>query len=237
MSDPAAFQNAFGAALAGGGAGSDRALARALIIHRNTSAKAAQDALADNHPVVRALVGDGAFFVCAAAYADTSPPRDPRLCLYGEGFGAFIGEFPPLAELTYLPDVAHLERMVVEALFAADAEALDGAALARGLDPALPLRLHPAVRFRRFASPAVDIWRAHQDDDAIEALDEVTWRPTIALVTRPADAVEVRDISPGALAFLTATAAGAPLAEAALAAGDADVAEIFSSLILAGAFA
>ena len=87
MPDPAAFQQAFGAMLAGrGGAVADPALARALVIHRNTAAKAAQDAVAANFPVVRALVGEEAFTGCAAAFVDAAPPATPRLCVYGDGY-------------------------------------------------------------------------------------------------------------------------------------------------------
>ena len=239
MSDPAAFQQAFGAALAAGdGTGrQDRAMARALAIHRNTSAKAAQEALADNYPVIRALTGSDAFAACAAVFVETHPPQNPRLCLYGDGFAAFLAVYAPFAESPYLQDVARLERLVTHSLFAADAVALDGNALARGLDLELPMRLHPATGFAGFDTPAPDIWRAHQDDAEADALDSLDWRPAVALVTRPFGAVQVTPIDPAALAFLQACAEGRTLGEAGLAAAGADLAELFSTLITAGAFA
>ena len=239
MVEPAAFQQAFGAALAAvdGAARQDRALARALAIHRNTSAKAAQDALGDNYPVIRALTGSDAFAACAAVFVETHPPQNPRLCLYGDGFAAFLAVYAPFAELPYLKDVARLERLVVQSLFSADSVALDGDALSGGLDLGLAMRLHPATRFGGFDSPATAIWRAHQDDAEADALDSLDWRPAVALVTRPFGAVQVTPIDPLALAFLQACADGHTLGEAALAATGADLAELFSTLITAGAFA
>jgi hypothetical protein len=224
-------------------AGLDRALARALAVHRNTAAKAAQDAVFDNYPVVVALVGEAPFRACAAAFVAAHPPREPRLCLYGAGLDRFLSTWPPFAGLGWLADVAALERLVAEALFAADAPALDGAALADRLDPARPLALHPAVRFAAFQAPAAAIWRAHQEDAPADAVEQVEWRPAAALVTRPEGAVRVTPIDAAALAFLEAAAAGLPLADVAQATQSAqadsgsDIAAIFSSLIIAGAFA
>ena len=66
------FQAAFAGLLAGRGEAGDPALARAVAVHRNTAAKAAQDALAANYPVLRALFGEAPFDACAAAAARRS---------------------------------------------------------------------------------------------------------------------------------------------------------------------
>ena len=58
------FQNAFGAALADRSAaprGWRQAAEDALRVHRNSSLKAAVDALGANFPVIRALFGEVAF--------------------------------------------------------------------------------------------------------------------------------------------------------------------------------
>jgi hypothetical protein len=245
MSEAARFQEAFGAAMARPDPWRvrDPALVRALTIHRNTSSKAAQDAVLDNYPVVRALVGEAAFRACAHAFVESHPPREPRLCLYGAGLDGFLRAWTPFVDLDWLPDIAALERLVTQALFAADATALDGAALAARLDPGAPLTLHPATRFAAFRAPAAEIWLAHQADAAADALDAISWRPGAALVTRPEGMVRVTSLSPAALALLTAAAAGLPLAEiaeAALSIPDAappDLSALFAELIIAGAFA
>ena len=210
-----------------------------MAVHRNTSAKAARDALGANYPVVRAIVGEEAFAACAGAYVRTRPPREPRLCNYGDAFASHLTSYDPFEALPYLADVARLERLCVEALFAADADALRGAAFADGVDPDARLTLHPAIRLAAFAFPAAGLWLAHQEDAPPDALDRLIWRAEAVLVTRPGASLQVRAVDDAALAFLTACQAGETLAEAALAASRAggDLAATFAMLIDAGAFA
>ena len=241
MSSLEQFQNAFGAALAGlkpVPPGWGEAAADALRVHRNSSLKAAADALAANFPVVRALFGDAAFDGCAYAFADWAPPRDAQLNTYGVEFPGFLAQYFPARTVPYAPDVAALERRCTEALFAADAVALAPGEVAAILTGDGALRLHPAVRFASFSTPAVSIWLAHQAEDPADGLD-IEWRPEAALVTRPADQVRVWPLPPGGVEILTALGVGAAAAEAlaaALAAG-ADLPALFSTLITAGAFA
>lgn len=228
------FQQAFGALLNGEAPVEGVALRRALTVHRNTAFKAAQDALAANYPVVEAIVGEEAFAACARAFVERHPPSDPRLCLYGEGFHGFLREWRHFSELDYLPAVGALERLVVEALFASDAEPLDAAALAADLDPDAPLALHPATRIAAFDCSAASLWRAHQVD-APQMLETIEWAPEIVLVTRPRLRVAVRAIDPAMHAFLTAPTLG-EAAVAAAARGGA-ISTIFADLLTWGAFA
>jgi|SRR5579859_719924 len=238
----ALFQQQFGDALARsaevGTRVVDPALARALAVHRNTSAKAAQDALAANYPVVRALFGDEAFFACAAAYVRRHPPREPRLNAFGQNFDVFLRDYEPACDLAYLPDVAKLERLCTEALFAADAEPLGAEEMARHIAEQSSPNLHPATRMTQFDAPAVSIWRAHQTD-AVSAFDAIVWSAEGALVTRPDGEVRVAIADAGMLAFLQACAAGADLNAAALAANaaGADFSTLLPNLIEAGALA
>jgi hypothetical protein len=234
----AQFEQHFGAALLGLEPVVEPALARALAVHRNTGFKAAKDALADNYPVLRALCGEEAFAACVHAFVLTQPPAEPRLCLYGSGLPAFVAGWRPFDGTPWLADVATLERLAVEALFAVDAIALDGAAVTARLDPDRALTLHPAVRFARFASPAASIWLAHREDAPEGALEAIAWRPEAVLVTRPGDSLMVSALDPAGAALLEACVAGASLRTIAAASwvGD-DVAAAFSNLIATGAFA
>jgi Putative DNA-binding domain len=240
MSDLLSFQQRFAAALENPALvpDADLRLRRALTVHRNTVIKAAQDALADNYPVVRALVGEEAFAACATGYAEAYPPCDPRLCLYGEQFDAFLAGYVPFGELPWLVGMACLEWLRVEPLFATDAEALEPSSITGAFSIEARLRLHPAVRMLASDAPVASLWLAHQPWAAAEAIQQVEWRPEIALITRPADRVIVRVIQPDSAAFLQACAQGAPLGEAARAADaqGGDVAQVFATLIIAGAF-
>lgn len=235
MPDARSFQQVFGEMLASPPRATDPALRRALVIHRNTATKAARDALFANYPVTAALVGEDAFAACASTYVDAAPPSEARLCLYGDRFPAFLDRWAAFAEAPYLGAVAAIEWQVIEALFAADAPSLDASVVAAGLDPAVPLRWHPATRTATTSFPAGSLWLAHQPEAAPDALEAIGWQPEHVLVTRPGDAVEVRVIDSPTRAFL----AGSTLAEAGTNAADegGDIARIFAALLGAGAFA
>lgn len=233
-SELAAFQDRFGRLLVSDARSADPALRRALAVHRNTATRAALDALAANYPVTERLVGAEAFQACAHDFVVHRPPTEPRLCLYGERFAPQVAAWHAFADYSYLGSVAALERLVVEALFAADANPMDPDLLKRGVDPEAQLILHPATRIADFAWPAVSIWQAHQSDE-IEGLTLNEWTPETVLVTRPGLKVEVRAIDAATHAFVTSPTLGdAAVAAHAL---NGDVAEIFSSLLLSGAFA
>lgn len=235
MRDAAAFQSAFDALLAAPAKSNDPVLRGALTIHRNTARKAVRDALFANYPVTAAMVGEDAFAACATSYVEAAPPREARLCLYGERFGNFVDAWTPFAEAPYLAAVAKLERLVTEALFAADGAPLDSQALSQGLDPEADLHWHPATRTAKAALPAASLWRAHRPEAGPDAFDEIVWSEELILVTRPGDAVEVRVIDAPTRAFLT----GKTLAQAAAnaSAQGGDVSTIFATLLSAGAFA
>ena len=240
-SDLDTFQDRLGAALAFDDVraprANDRALARALAVHRNTAVKAACDALAASYPVVRSLCGDQSFFGLAADYVDQRPPAEPRLNTYGEGFEAYLRSHAALKSSSYVADVAAVERLVAEALFAPDAAPLEMIRAEQVLRTQAGLELHPAARFRQFASPAGSIWLVDQTGGG-EGFDAITWTEEAVLVTRPAGRVRVTTLSRGTLAFLAACAAGASLGDAALAADaeGSDLAGVVPSLVTAGAF-
>lgn len=236
MHDLADFQRDFSAALRKPGVAEPTALA----IHRNSGVRAAIDALAANYPVVCALFGEAPFAACAGAYLRAHPPREPRLSHVGASFATFLGTYPPAVDMPWIADVAGLERLWLESLFAADATALDGAALvATGVDDGTRLALHPATRFAHFASPAVSIWHAHDRADP-GALEALAWQPESAIVTRPDRTIEIAVLEPAGLAFVSAIAAARTVVaagEAALAVDpDLDLATLFAGLIEAGTF-
>ncbi|MFA6114125.1 MAG: putative DNA-binding domain-containing protein [Sphingomonas sp.] len=236
MHDLADFQRDFSAALFS----AEVAGAAALAVHRNSGARAAIDALAANYPVVRALFGEEPFAACARSYLQAHPPRDPRLSHVGASFAAFLGTYPSAGDLPWIGDVAALEHLWLESLFAADAVVLDGEALlALGLDDGTKVALHPATRFAQFASPAASIWRAHDQGDP-GALETIDWRPEAVIVTRHDQTVGIAPLSAAGLAFVGAIAASHTMvaaAEAALAVDPGlDLSAIFGALIDAGTF-
>lgn len=152
----------------------------------------------------------------AGAYRAADPPRQPVLAEWGAGFAAFLDCFPPLADWPYMGDVARIEYGRGLAFHAADAAALDPAALV-GADPArLMLRLHPAVRLLRLTHPAVTIWAQNQPGASPAPIPP---DPQIALILRDRRLdVPVTAIGAGDARLIEGIGAGQPLARAAAAA-------------------
>jgi len=213
----------------------------AFAVYRNTVMKGCIDTLQANYPAVQRLTGEHWFRRAAAAYVRSSPPTSPVMLTYGEGFDRFLREFAPAADLTYLPDVALLDRLWLQCHVASDAAVVDGSALT-GMDPSVMaasvLRPHPAARWRYFEScPAYTIWSRNRAQVDVGDLD---WKPEGALLTRPDETV--RWIAAGAevCALLDSCARGETLEQAAQACltanPQADLIRIIATLIEQGAF-
>jgi hypothetical protein len=237
MSDLRLFQRAFVIGLSG-----TSAAVTPMSVHRNTALLGAVEALGDNFPVVRAILGEQAFEALAIDHARAFPPDSPVLAHYGRHFPAWLADQALAHELPYLVEVAECERLWVEALHAADAPALELSDLQEILIDELlqlPLKLHPAARFAWQATPAIAIWLAHQKDSPSEIAPD--WRCAGALFTRPRLSVAGREIDAAAHRLLSGIAQGESLGQAAAAASslppDADIGSCLAGLVQCGALA
>lgn len=221
--------------------GLDARAAHRFAIHRNNVHRALGDALAAAYPAVHRLVGDAFFRAAAREYFADNPQREASLALCGAGFADFLAAFAPAAALPYLADVARIERAWLEACHAADAPALDPAALARegGALAGLRLAAHPAARLVSSRYPAVSLWR-HNTSEAPAAPLTLDARAEHALITRPGFEVRVAALGPAAAAFAGALLRGERADAAYAAAANVerafDVTAGFALLLAAGAF-
>lgn len=210
--------------------------ARRFGVYRNNVIVSLVDALADTYPVVQALVGEEFFRAMAAEFVRRHPPRSPVLAWYGDGFADFIAGFPPAAGLPYLPDVARLEWLRVEAWHAADATALPLDELTALLTdeerlPGVRFVLHPALRTISSVHPVVSLWAAHQQDDVAAALAKIDMgQGEAALLVRPDLGVEIIPIDTAKAGFIARLQAGMALGTAADA-DDTDIAVALGLLI------
>lgn len=221
----------------------------AFAVYRNTVMKGCIDALEANYPSVLRLVGRDWFRSASALYVESQPPSDGALLDYGQAFADFLQRFEPAAELTYLPDVARLDRYWTEAHVAADSASLDAAQLARQSPQELAacrLAPHPAARWAWFdTQPIYSIWQRNrrpvEEQPHAERADELAWHGEGALLTRPGHQVLWEPADRAACSFLDACARGSGLAEAtehALHADPAcDLMAMLSRLLQAGALA
>lgn len=214
---------------------------RRYAVYRNNVTVSLISALEANFPSIRRLVGDEFFAAMAREYARGDPPKSRLMAEYGASFPDFLGSFEPLAKYPYMADVARLERLWLDSCHEADAEPVQGAALAAIAPDVLfetRFAVHPAARL--FASPfaAVSIMSANRGEGDVPPIN-----PTVAewgLITRPHLDVAVRHISASTHAFLESLTAGATLSEgigAALGADPAfDLAANIQGFLEAGVF-
>ena len=169
-------------------AGGD-AVRQGVAVYRNNVAAALVGALEDSFPVCRSLVGDRFFAATALEFARAHPPRSPDLSLYGEEFGDFLSSFPPAAPLPYLPDVARLERRVLDAFNAADQA-----------PPSSQSQVLPPVSLDRHPFAVGSIWLDHHGRSPAENLD--VDRPENVLVWRRDQTIFVAPIDDAAAEFV-----------------------------------
>ncbi len=242
MPDLAQFQRRFADTLLRNTDGDGDLSHPAFAVYRNTWRKALVDALEANFPVVEELIGSNAFGMLTSHYVSANPVSSPVLAGYGAGLAAFI-EASPLAEsVPYLADVARLEYLIAEIRHTPDMDSVDagmvGSLPAEALDK-LELTTIPAARIAIFATPAVTIWKAHQQPGRIAKMSP-EWKAEYAIIARSDGRTAVRAIDRATAGFANALLAGAPLGAAAEAVTstypDADIAAILSAILSSGAF-
>lgn len=218
---------------------SGRSADKRYDVYRNNVTSSLVDALEAIFPAVAALVGQDNFRLMARAHVRATPPCNPLLHEYGHDFADHVEQFQPAQNLPFLADVARLERLWLDALNAADAQAFGHAELAEeaaGELATLRLRAHPATRLFRSRHPAADLFR-NAREKAAKPVDGT--KGSAVLITRPGFLVQLTDLPPGGYTFFNALFSGSTLGEAALAATQAvplfDPAAAIAILIASGA--
>lgn len=212
--------------------------ARRLNVYRNNTTILLREALAANFPIVHALVGEDFFATLARAFVRTHPPHSPCLFEYGDAFAAFTETFPGLERLPYVADIARLDFAQVQALHAANAPALDAAAL-QDVAPEdygrLAFRPHPATRVVSSPYPIHAIWALHQPGaNPHDGVDENHGGEAV-LISRPGHEVHVTALAPGEAPCIQALSAGAAL-ETVFADTHIDAAHVLATVLMSGAF-
>ncbi|MEM9910224.1 MAG: DNA-binding domain-containing protein [Pseudomonadota bacterium] len=194
--------------------GEGRPAGRRFDVYRNNVAVSLIEALGDSFPAIAKLLGSENFRNVAGLYIRQNPPRSPLMMQYGESFAGFLADFPPLAHLPYLSDVARLEQALREAYHAADAAPIEAQELGRVSADALAglrLTLAPSLHVLSSDYPVHAIW-AYNMEPGSPKPEPVAQS---VLITRPEFDPVPTAISAGDAAFIEAIGTGAPLGVAA----------------------
>jgi hypothetical protein len=144
-----------------------RPSAKRFSVYRNNVASSLIRVMEAGFPAIRKLVGDAFFAAMAVEFVRRHPPRSQIMMLYGADFAKFLQEFPPVAHLGYLPDMARLEQAIRESYHAADRPAIAPDRLASLTEAGLlgaRLEFAPSLRLVRSLWPVDAIWRANLQD-------------------------------------------------------------------------
>lgn len=197
---------------------------RRFAVYRNNVTVGLVNTVSSAFPAVKRIVGDDFFNAMAIAFVRVEPPSSPVLLEYGKGFADFVARFEPARSLSYLADVARIERAWHEAYHAAEAVSLgpdDLAGIAEDDLPALTFSLHPSLRVVRSAYPALTIWRMNTSDEPVVPVDLGAGGED-TLIVRPEAMVNVRPLAVGGATFIETLAHGGTLSEAAERAAESD---------------
>lgn len=181
--------------------------ARRLAVYRNNVVVSLVDALAQTFPVTLQLVGEAFFRAMAQVFVRHHPPRTRVLSHYGQGLPTFVAQFPPVASLPYLADVARLEWMRLQALHAGDTPGLTALALTSLMSdvhalPTLHWQLSPSLHLLRAPHAAVSLWAAHQPGAGVVLETVDVGQPESALVFRSGLDVMVLQVNEGLATFV-----------------------------------
>lgn len=225
LADLADTQSGFAAALIDIGAeqqvlplfkGEPELGAQRLGLYRGNLSTSWDKTLAAAYPVLRELVGEEFFAALARAYGRAIPSDSGDLNRFGARFTDFLANFPHVAQYPYFPDMARLEWALHRAHYAGQAEPIQAAALAvlapEQLDD-LQLTLQPACSLIASDWAVLELWQAHQAEDAQPFPAQLASR-NLGLVLRPHWKSRVLSLAEGAYAALHALQYGHPLGAA-----------------------
>jgi hypothetical protein len=165
-------------------------------------------------PVLLRLAGRDWLRQVGRRYLRDAPSRHGNQHYIGERFATWLQHEVEDGPYAYFVDVARLEWAYQEVLVAAEPESLDFAALG-AITPehhdALVLEPNPTLRLVDSRWPLLAIWRANRPDVVDPPRVDLDAGPSLLLLIRRADHVELRELSPGEFALTQAIARRRPL--------------------------
>lgn len=140
-----------------------------LKVYQNGYRVRLADFLAEDHPGLRALLGDDAFDDLVEDYIAARPARDPNARWFTTGLPEFMRESERWRDNAPAVSMAVFERAMVDAFDAADAEPLKIEALAQYAPedwPRLAFTLHPSLTVLELAAGVLAAYGGETEDNA-----------------------------------------------------------------------
>ena len=194
--------------------GDDRLTAEERVdIYANMYFYRLLDVLKEDFPATLAILGADRFHNLVTGFLIEYPPAHFSISYAGEHLADFIRAHPLCGEFPFLPDLARMERALIEVFHAPDAVPLDAQAM-REIPaeqwPSMRLRLHPARQILALEWEIAPILKAVEQGDA----PTPPGRDNLAmLIWRNRNSVFYRAIDEAERAAIDALASGTTFAE------------------------
>lgn len=175
------------------------------------------EAVENDYPATRRILGAGPFSSLVARYVRRCPPRSYDIGRAGDRLSAFLAGDPLTHDLPFLPDLARLEWRLAEAFTAADVEPLTWTSL-QALDPEsvgdATFRLRPGTSLVDTRWPLVDLLsvQGQADSEVAVTMDQCS---RSVLVHRQGLEVRCRAVTAEDADFLDLAGHGLRLADLA----------------------
>jgi hypothetical protein len=169
-------------------------------VYRNAYILRLTEFLSNDHPQLKAYLGDDAFFEMSKAYAAAHPSDTPNARWYSRHLPEFLARHEPWSQHRELTDLAKIERGLIDSFDSVEAPVATVDDLQK-VDPErfdeAVLELHPALRRIGVTSNALAIWlnlKREEEPPAAELCDPprtvITWRQDGAAKVRELEAEE-----------------------------------------------
>lgn len=183
-------------------------------IYRNAYRVRLLDTLKDSFDKTWAWLGDDAFEDAGLRYIADHPPTQFSLRPFGDRYADWLnGAWPADPEVA---ELARLDWAMRNAFDGADAQPLDGAALAGVSDEdwaTVVFSLHPTAQMLRVQRNTLDLWHAMDRGDTPPAVIDLA-QPVTVLVWRKGVQPHFRSIDAAEAGMLNALQRGTPFAAA-----------------------
>ncbi len=187
------------------------------FVYRNSGMLACIEALMSNYRRLATLMGEVSFRDMARAFVARYPPERRSLVGYGEALPAFIDAHSGEHGLSWLADLARLDRGWLEAHLSGDPRPI-GVEAVTGLSEedllAMRFATHPSVRIVDIGFDLAAIWTLLDQDCAPEGQVQISEGRACHLFWRPAHEVLNASLPPATGTFLAALIAGETLGQA-----------------------
>jgi len=173
------------------------------------------EALQSNYPVLAKLLGEADFETLATEYVRAHDSRFFSVRYYGDRLAEFLARDPNYTSAPILAELARWEWAMTEVFDAADAEPINGEALARvAADAWAQLRFswHPAMRRLDLVWNAPQIWKA-LSGDSCRPEASLQAQPVHWLLWRQELSTYFRSLAPAEAALLDAARDGQTFGE------------------------